>query len=119
MPDGTNFAYKNKNDAEPTGSGITLNKKSKGSDIGSASNVIIPDITEKINPSDEKSSENISDGVEEERYSLSDNEQREKLASAFYGLAQTEAEREIVLEYKREIESTGKRIARSIHGKKM
>ncbi len=46
------------------------------------------------------------------RYSLSDTEQREELASAFYGLAQTQEEREIVLEYKREIESTGKRIAR-------
>ena len=72
----------------------------------------IPDSAEKSNPSDEKSSEKITEGVEEERYSLSDNEQREKLASAFYGLAQTEAEREIVLEYKREIENTGKRIAR-------
>ena len=54
MPDGTNFAYKNKNDAEPTGSGITLNKKSKGSDIGSASNVIIPDSAKKNNTSDKK-----------------------------------------------------------------
>ncbi|MBQ8879646.1 MAG: hypothetical protein IJY69_02255 [Clostridia bacterium] len=89
MPDGTNFAYKNKNDAEPTGSGITLNKKSKGSDIGSASNIIIPDSAKKINTSDEKSSEKIFEG----RSSLSDTEQREELARAFEGLAKTDGEK--------------------------
>ena len=57
MPDGTGFAYKNKNDAEPTGSGITPNEKSKGSDIGSASKSIIHDSAEIINLFSKKISE--------------------------------------------------------------
>ena len=44
------------------------------------------------------------------RYSLSDTEQREELARAFEGLAKTEAERDIVNAYRKEINKIGERI---------
>ncbi len=107
MPDGSGFTYENKKDVEPTGSGITRSNASKGSDIGSTSTTIIPDSETKSNPSEEKSAKKILEG----KYSLSDREGREALAEAFYGMAETDAEREIVTKYRAEIDNIDAKIA--------
>lgn len=74
---------------------------------GALSNDIIPDSETKSNPSEEKSAKKILEG----KYSLSDREGREALAEAFYGMAETDAEREIVTKYRAELDNIDAKIA--------
>ena len=66
----------------------------------------IPDSAEKSNSFSEKSLEKSSDGG---KSSLADCADREALTSAFYELAETDAELQIVEKYRSEIDVTIKR----------
>jgi len=70
------------------------------------SSIIITDSAEKINPFDEKSLSEMRGG----KLSLRDKLDREALSEAFYGMAESEAEREIVSKYHAEIDDIDDKI---------
>lgn len=59
LPDGSEFRFSNEKNAEPTVAGVKGKNRRQGPAISSASNISIPDSSEKINPSEESSSQEV------------------------------------------------------------
>ncbi|MBE6605095.1 MAG: hypothetical protein E7639_05270, partial [Ruminococcaceae bacterium] len=101
MPDGSKFVYENiQQNAEPTGDSIVRENPYKGLSIGSASNISIPQNTEKSTPS---AQENFESDAQELNSDPEDDvkSDREILASLLMEAAKNPVERDALAEYQK------------------